>query len=174
MRATGVTADGDDGGGAVHFPSPTRYHRPVPTVIALGLLGFELLVLTGGLTWTFRRAQLPVGVLGALGLATVVAVSQAALMAVVEASIRMPAGSSPQQLWAADQVHAASVLVGVLAVAVAAPLALKRYLNLDARWTRALSRELLAGFVASLFAGIVLMGLLVIAAVLIYALSHGH
>lgn len=151
----------------------TRYHVRVTLLTAFGLLSFELLVLAGGLWWTFRRAQLPVGWLSSLGLALVVGVGQVSLMAVVDAALRFASDLPVLEHWS-QRVHPASVFLGAAAVAVAAPLALKRYLNLDARWTRALSRELLAGFVASTFAGIVVMGALLIVVLIIAALAHGH
>jgi hypothetical protein len=51
-----------------------------------------------------------------------------------------------------------TVAVGLLAGCVAAPLALQRYLKLDARWTRTLSRELVAGSIASGFAVLTVFG----------------
>lgn len=132
----------------------------MPIGAVLGLLVFELVVLAGGLWWTFRRAQMPVGVAGALGLAAVVALSQALLMAVVQAGLDVGAGRAP--LGGGAPVHLLSVAAGLLAVWVAAPLALKRYLRLDARWTRALSRELLAGSITSTFATLAAGGLLMV------------
>lgn len=152
----------------------TGYHGTVPLLAALGLLGFEALVLAGGLWWTFRRAQLPVGLLGSLCLASVVGVAQLALLAVVEVAARYSSHIGPPlSLWAM-RLQPVSVLAAGFAVAVAAPLALKRFLKLDDRWTRALSRELLAGFIASTFAGLALAGAMVIAVLIIAALVHGH
>lgn len=134
----------------------------MPIGAVLGLLVFELVVLAGGLWWTFRRAQMPVGVAGALGLAAVIALSQALLMAVVQAGLDVGAGRALLGGDDDNAVHLWSVAAGLLAVWVAAPMALKRYLRLDARWTRALSRELLAGSITSTFATLAAGGLLMV------------
>lgn len=145
----------------------SRYHGRVPVHVALLFLAFEVVVLSGGLVWTFRRAQLPVGVLGALGLACVVGVAQLALVAVVELAVHVTFGGHRTSVSGDYLVRASSVLIGALAVCAAAPLALKRFLRLDARWTGALSRELLAGFIASAFGALVIMGALVIVGLIV-------
>lgn len=145
----------------------------MPLLGALGLLFAEIVVLSGGLAWTFRRAQLPVGLLGALGLAMVVGVAQAALAIVVQAGIDVASGQAPFASVLAHrllQVHGASVTVAMLAVCFAAPLALQRFLRLDARWTRALSRELLAGVVASSIGAIAVAGGTLIVGLLVAAI----
>ena len=131
----------------------------MPLAVALAILAVQSLVLAGGLWWTFGRAQLPVGWLSALGLAGVVGVSQALLMAVVQAGIDVADERGPLAGLAADRIHGASLVIAVVAVCGAGPLALKRYLLLDARWTRALSRELAAGFIASSFGAIFVFGI---------------
>lgn len=146
----------------------------MPVEVALGFLMFEVVVLTGGLVWTFRRAQLPVGVLGALGLAAVIGVAQAALAVVVQLGLDVDAGCapfvSPDPWMRGPSLRWAAAVVGALAIGVAAPLALQRFLRLNERWTRALSRELLAGFIASTFGAIVIGGALLIAGLIIASL----
>jgi hypothetical protein len=132
----------------------------MPASVVLGLLLCEIAVLAGGLWWTFRRAQMPVGVRGSLGLAALVALSQALLMMVVQTGLDWGAdsaarvGTHPLN----GELAGGTVAVGLLAGCVAAPLALQRYLRLDARWTRTLSRELVAGSIASGFAVITVFG----------------
>ncbi len=142
----------------------------MPLSGALALLLTEVAILAGGLAWTFRRAQLPIGWRGAAGLALVVGVSQALLATVVQAGFDVAAGGEPFAGVIAHRVHWASVAAGAVAVCGAAPLALQRYLRLDARWTRALSRELLAGFIASTFGAIVIAGGALLAALVIAGL----
>ncbi|MBI1946939.1 MAG: hypothetical protein HYS27_14680 [Deltaproteobacteria bacterium] len=150
----------------------------MPVRVALLLLALEVVVLAGGLLWTFRRAQLPVGVLGALGLAVVVGTSQVLLAVVVQLGLDLGAGRAP---FAADNpwlpgpvLHWPSVSLAALAIGVAAPLALQRFLKLNGRWTRALSRELLTGFIASMFGALVIGGALLIAGLIVAGLLHRH
>lgn len=146
----------------------------MPLAGALALLLTEVAILAGGLLWTFRRAQLPIGWLGAAGLALVVGISQVLLAAVVQAGIDVAAGGAPFAGVIAHRlhrVHWASVAIGVVAVCGAAPLALQRFLRLDSRWTRALSRELLAGFIASTFGAIALAGAVLVVALIIAGLA---
>lgn len=150
----------------------------MPVTVALLLLALEVVVLTCGLVWTFRRAQLPVGALGALGLATVVGVAQAALAVVVQLGLDVDAGLAPfvsADPWVrGPTLRWAAALVGALAIGVAAPLALQRFLKLNERWTRALSRELLTGFIASTLGALVIGGALLIAALIVAGLFHVH
>ncbi len=150
----------------------------MPVGVALLLLAFEVVVLAGGLVWTFRRAQLPVGVLGALGLAMVVGASQALLAVVVQLGLDLGAGralfESPQPWVRGPTLHGVSALIAALAVGVAAPLMLQRFLKLNGRWTRALSRELLAGFIASTLGAVVVLGVVLIAALIVSNLLDLH
>lgn len=136
---------------------------------ALGFLIFEVAILAGGLWWTFRRAQLPVGVLGAAALSTLVGLSQALLVIVVEVGVDL-ALERPVSLGMARGFHGVSLALGALAVFVAAPLALRHYLKLDARWTRALTRELIAGALASGLAALFVVGVALITGALIAGL----
>lgn len=150
----------------------------MPVYAALLMLAFEVVVLAGGLVWTFRRAQLPVGALGALGLAAVVGTSQALLAVVVQLGLDLGSGRTPflsPHPWIRDAtLHPASAVIAALAICVASPLALRRFLKLDGRWTRALSRELLAGFIASTLGAVVVLGAVWIGALILANLLHVH
>lgn len=129
--------------------------------LVLALLGVEVFVLAGGLWWTFRRAQLPVGWAGSLGLASVVGASQALLAMVVQVGLDLGGGRAALAGLLADRMHWASVTTAVAAASIGAPLALNRFLRLDARWTRALTRELIAGVIASTIGTLAVSGLVV-------------
>jgi hypothetical protein len=142
----------------------------MPVAALLIALLVEASLLTGGLLWTFRRAEVPVGVLGAAGLAAVVATSQLLLAFVLEAGFDTMLGLPTLAVFEYGQLGGASVGLATLSGLIGAPLALKRFLRLDARWTRALSRELAAGFIASTMGALVLTAVVGGLAAVVYAL----